>query len=799
MTSNEVWMGSGTSVTMAYESDLFLGYMNPGPTMGLEGTKEANYVRFNVGYEADEGNWSATTKEFSDYYELVPDLYTGCTAEFYWTEGTGSPTLQLTAMVAGNDKTGLFFAGQKGDYPSGLFNTGTATPSNPRGYIILKGRGATIPAPISMRRLNGASIAADDLVEAGTNVATTFCNAGDRLYNQDNALIGVIHTNNGADITFSADTSKDTTSQVAPALGKQTFVVDGSLVGTVQAGDAFTLYLSSKPLYMGQVLTVSDNGLTITTTARLPNQSTISCTTTNADATVTMASTANVKAGMTVTGVSIPNSTTVLSVTDGTTIELSQNAADATNGGNAGAGKSLVFATPNTSVYKGSGALVAGTEINVPHIRTLSDNWIGLTNSVTPPSLDIEMKQMNLALAGTRNWTYQYKGLETAGEANIDVNLNHGSWLYYALGNVSSVSLTKTDKTHSSPFVSVDGVEGSTHKVYAGFTTDADRNTSGHTANGKFHRVLKGTSTLCPPLLPLSGAALLTTPNINASGIGENLITYTFTERNDATLPSFSLELTQEKGSNVGSIPMTDTNTYNQTVYSQIYPGCMVNSFTLSANENEEVKSTMGLNVKRIFETPNNYVSKAYDATNNDTTEFKRLFNFGQLTGQDVDVTESNQSMIDPFYFSDGTISLFGADFMKVSSMTLTINNSITDKRYVGQYNKQIKHAVPAQRTYELSMQALVTDRRIFDELRRQSPHRFALNAAETDNTKHALIQLLFTKDNGESIKLQFDDYMISANTWPIPDDKGVITVDFTIMPIRIGTMEAISSWVMQN
>ncbi len=40
---------------------------------------------------------------------------------------------------------------------------------------------------------------------------------------------------------------------------------------------------------------------------------------------------------------------------------------------------------------------------------------------------------------------------------------------------------------------------------------------------------------------------------------------------------------------------------------------------------------------------------------------------------------------------------------------------------------------------------------------------------------------------------------MISANTWPIPDDKGVITVDFTIMPIRIGTMEAISSWVMQN
>ena len=203
------------------------------------------------------------------------------------------------------------------------------------------------------------------------------------------------------------------------------------------------------------------------------------------------------------------------------------------------------------------------------------------------------------------------------------------------------------------------------------------------------------------------------------------------------------------------------------------------------------------MNVKRVFETPNNYVSKAYDATNNDTTEFKRLFNFGQISGRDTDVTEANQSMIDPFYFSDGTISLFGADFMKVSSMSLTINNTLTDKRYVGQYNKQIKHVAPAQRTYELTMQALVTDRRIFDELRRQSPHRFALQ--DTDTTKNAKIQLLFTKDNGESIKLQFDDYMISATTWPIPDDKGVVMVDFTIMPIRIGTMEAISSWVIQS
>ena len=798
MVSNEVWMGSGTSVTMAYESDLFLGYMNPGPTMGLTGTKEANYVRYNVGYEDDGSNSSATSKEFSDYYELVPDLYTGCTAEFYYTEGTGNPTLQMTAMVAGNDKTGIYFAGQKADYPSCLFNTGSASPSNPRGYIILKGRGATIPAPISMRRLNGADITADDLTEASINVATTFCDAGDRLYNQDNALIGVIHTNNGTDITFSATTTTTLSSLVAPALGKQTFTASSSLIGTLQAGDAFTLYLNSKPLYMGQVLGISDDGTVITTTDKLSNQTTLTCTTTDADATVTTTSTADLRVGMTVTGTSIQSSTTILSITDATTFELSQNADSS-----AASGLSLVFATPTgTTIYKGSGALVAATEINVPHIRTLSDNWIGLTNSITPPNVEVETKQVNLALAGTRNWTYQYKGLETAGEASVDVNLNHGSWLYYALGNISSLSCsTESAEDSTSCFRIAEAANTSKHDVWAGYSgLDADDyNTDGHnTLNGKFHRVLKNSQVICPPMLPFNGARKLTVPDVT-NGVASNLITYSFTERNDATLPSFSLELTQEKGSNLGSIPMRDANTYNETVYSQLYPGCMVNSFTFSANENEEVKSTLSLNVKRVFETPNNYVSKAYDATNNDTTEFKRLFNFGQLSGADADCTEARHSFIDPFYFSDGTISLFGADFMKVSSMSLTISNGLTDKRYVGQYNKQIKHVVPAQRTYELTMQALVTDRRIFDELRRQSPHRFALNAAETDNTKHALIQLLFTKDNGESIKLQFDDYMISANTWPIPDDKGVIMVDFTIMPIRIGTMEAISSWVIQS
>lgn len=58
----------------------------------------------------------------------------------------------------------------------------------------------------------------------------------------------------------------------------------------------------------------------------------LSCTTVNTDATVTTASTATLAPGMKVTGTGIPADATVLSITDGTTFELSANAtASATN------------------------------------------------------------------------------------------------------------------------------------------------------------------------------------------------------------------------------------------------------------------------------------------------------------------------------------------------------------------------------------------------------------------------------------------------------------------------------------
>lgn len=769
MVSNETWMGAGTSITMAYESELFLGYMPYGPTLGRTGTNKANLVKYSLGYALDgsnvaienaHGNGTNAVKHFTDYYHLVPDLYTGCIAKFYWTETNGTtPTLQHTAMVAGNDADAIYFAGNLNDYNtlwtddnSLLDGTGT----HKRGYIVLESRGSVIPAPISLEKRNstvGSELETGDTeitVASGLDGSIENLNVDDLLYTSSGQLIGKIY---GFSVDATALTLQDAHSGLST--DNTIHILSGSL-GTLAGG-------STQANGIGTITVPSDLTGHLTAGDYISNH-------------------ANTRASVGILG-------KVITLSDSGLIVTYAQSASAT-------------ASASDEIYKGRkiATVSATTHIYTVSPKTLSDNWVGLANSITPPSIEMEMKQVNLALGGTRNYSYQYKGMETAGNASLDLNLNHGSWLYYALGSLASVSSTASaQKTHTNNFQTVDSAPAN-HLVYSGVATDVDdRNSTGHTQNGKFHRVLKGSQAICPPLLPFTSASLITNPSVNANGIGTDLITYTFGERNDNFLPTFALELTNQKGSTLTTTntPMTDRNTYNESCYSQLFPGCMVNSMTFTANANEEVKTTLDLNVKRVFEVPNGYVAKAFDATNNNTNEMKTLFNFGQQTGKELDVSEQRHSLIEPFYFSDGNISLFGANFMRVESMTLTINNSVTDKRYIGQYNKQIKMAHPAQRTYELTMTAQVTDRRIFDELRRKSPHRVALGL-ESDGS-NSVIELLFTKDNGERIKLQFDDYMISASNWPIPDDRGPVIVDFTIMPLRVSTLDAVSGWVMQK
>jgi hypothetical protein len=756
MVSTETWMGSGQSVTLAPESELFLGYMNLGPTLGMANTNKAHLIKYSVGYALNGTSVTVgTTAKFSDYYELVPDLYTGCTANFYYSDSsTDAATLRFSARVAGNDADAIYFSGDIKDYPT-LYNKDTnATAANPRGYIVLEAKGSIIPAPHSLETIDGSVTA---LVATNTTITNV-------LGNGQKFVVGdIIRRGNGTEI--------------------------------------------------GRVITSSENGTLLNTITEPVSATTHLHLITNSLATV---SGTPVLASVTISSITTSDLTGILTAGDWVSIFTSDVAASATLCGRVMYVSStivkvaLIAAGDNPAntehIFLGRTVFTAGvgaTSIHRVSPRILSNNWLGLTNTVGIPTVDIETKQLNLSLAGSRNWSYQYRGMETAGQASLDVNLNHGSWLYYAFGGLSSATTAGTDtvETATNVFETATAASTTAHLTFAGYSTgdDDDRNSSTHlsNSNGKFHRVLKNTQTICPPILPFNSIAKIANPSDDGTTGIQDEITYVFSERNDSTLPTFALELLTQKGSlTLGDNKslMVDRNTYNESVYAQIYPGCAVSDLTLSANENEEVKATLNMNVKRVFEAPDGYVGKCYDSTDNDTSEFKNLLNFGQQTGANANIT---QSFIDPFFFSNGSISLFGQEFLKVNSFSLSLQNTLTDKRYVGQYNNQIKDFVTGQRTYEITMQALVTDRRLFDELRNASPHRISLG--ETADGTNAKIALSFTKSNGESIRLEFDDYMVSASTWPLQDDRGPILVDFTIMPLRTATLNAVTHWVMQS
>lgn len=771
MVSSEAWMGSGLSVTMAPESELFLGYMPFGPTLGRENTDKATLIKYSLGF-ADEtveienafAEGTEAEKHFTDYYHLVPDLYTGCIAKFYYSDSSADATapysLQFTAIVAGNDADAIYFHGNISDFPT-LWTETTPSAARPKGYITLSKQGAIVPAPIDLEKRTSETMSTayqnghfDLTVNDGLDGTVENLNVDDLIYTSAGKFIGKIYgfSTSGAamssrdahdglatddTIHICSDSLGAVADITAVANGIGAFVMPTSMTGILTAGDTISRHASgdnrggSAPL--GIVLTVDSAGTEVTFVQYATN---------------TVAATDHIYWGR----------------------RISQG-----------------VPTSQTAIY-------------TVRPRILSDEWLGLTNSVTVPNVDIETKAIPMSFGGSRNMTYQYRGMETASEASIDLNMTNGTWLHYAFGQTALTQPTTEGLANNSPFTARASTAATAHETWVAMDGSS---VAGINSGPFFHRVLRGGTTICPPTMPGKSAKQLHASNgypTLTNGVAQNTFTYTFTERNDSELPSFALEFVNQKGTKLANAPMVDRNTYNEECYVQVYPGCVMNSFTLTANENEEVKASMGLNVKRVFEAPDGYMGRCYSATetggtdilDNPTNDFRNLYNFGQLTGNGGTSAAGTikQEFVTPFFFSDGTVSLFGQNFLKVSSFSLTLNNGVTDKRYLGNYNKQIKMSVSGQRTYEVTMTALVTDRRIFDELRKESSTRSVL-------TSDSVVELHLTKSDGESIKLQFDDFMVSTNTWPMGEDRGPIYVDFTIIPLKTGTLNATSSSVL--
>lgn len=229
-------------------------------------------------------------------------------------------------------------------------------------------------------------------------------------------------------------------------------------------------------------------------------------------------------------------------------------------------------------------------------------------------------------------------------------------------------------------------------------------------------------------------------------------ITYTITENDTGELPSFALEVTHEKGNVLDADYFQDANTQNLMSY--IYTGCQVNTLTLNFEEGQEVTTSISAVSRKAHRAETNYVPKRKVRTTSS------LFNF---SGTDSDNN--------PYMYSDGTIKMYGQTLGRIKSGSVTISNSITPHRYIGNYDRTMASAHTAgQRTYEINLTMMITDRTIWDELRNQN---------ETDSTI-GLIEIEFAKSATDKIVMKFDDYLTTSIDVPFPDDKGAIEVNLT-------------------
>lgn len=413
--------------------------------------------------------------------------------------------------------------------------------------------------------------------------------------------------------------------------------------------------------------------------------------------------------------------------------------------------------------------------------RLLADTWLGLTESITFPEVEVEIKPLNLSLGGSRNITYQYKGIETAQSASLDIVANQASWLYYFFGRCTNVDIGNVDASdafsESAPTGAAPTGSSPDYTAVAGKTyIEYDAVTE----TGPIFRRTIGTSIIPfvnPAIEDQSAMHPITAPSLSSGKI-QNAIEYTFAEQEGDLLPSFAMEQVFSKltdsagGSNIYRTETAETNeSFN---FVRIARGCKVNTLTLSANENEEVKINIDASTRAVHKLESD---ENYDARRGVTDETS-FFNFSSVA-----------EFREPFFFSDGTFSVFGQSFLKINTLSINMNNNLQERRFLGVGNKSVQEAIPTQRTYEITFTGHVTDNLLFNEL---------LNQTENTGTSQ-LLELVFTKATGERITLKFKDYFVTSANFPLTEDKGPIVVEATVTPRNLHECKVRTHWLLQG
>mgnify|MGYP003151680689 CR=1 FL=1 len=553
--NNEVFLGSGASLTLVPELDFKI-------------IPETTVAEGHTSVQLDTAAVTSSNTGMR-HFQLVDDLYKGCTLELYDAStgvvGLAAPTIsnagtqiqadesvitntpinalgslastgaELFLNLLEHQNTVTFAAEGGSNYNSGYLTILLASASGGTSSlaVLFDARSATVASPtvdddVEVNIANSATgeEIAEGVLQALSGKALTVVRSGAML-TITNTVGGYVGANMIAESTTTATTIPGTDTQIGGIIQSVTVVNAGT---SVSGADNLTI-----------TSTGGTNGILALAAAAATSNSLVSTHTVTT------------------------NNSTTLTFTP---------AVGALSAG---------YSSADYFILKGYGAPCPAPTHDKSasgRRRLNADNWLGLVESASFPSVEVEMKQMNLQLGGTRNFTHQYKGIETAQGGNINLVANHASWLYYFLGKCDSISFgtTPSGSVQQTEFLAVSGSAG----------VDAVLVDNGAIlSEGPMLYRTMGTADalIVPPLMPTDAKAdmdKLTLPTTTS-----HFLTYTFSETDINTLPSFALEQTLSKLESTNKYHTDSSSDRESKNFVRIARGNMVNSMTLTGFEHQ--------------------------------------------------------------------------------------------------------------------------------------------------------------------------------------------------------------------
>lgn len=493
--------------------------------------------------------------------------------------------------------------------------------------------------------------------------------------------------------------------------------------------------------------------------------------------------------------------------------------------------------------------------------RLNADNWIGIAETITFPTLEQELKQMNLGLGGTRNFSYQYKGIRTASGGSLALTANNGSWLYYALGGINTIDYTAATgsiaevSTASANVVLAATFDTSDAIIALDTATDLDKLVIGMTATST--NISSGQTISA---IDYDANAITLSANPDGAGTNEDV---TF------AIPAANRELFLASGNDLVFVPDGANATsgvqqsvdadivntgpimyrtvkgsteilppYNPILYPTIANMNVVDrtqmiTYTLEEGNTSDLPS---FTLEQSLSKDPNVLTTDATTTTDESTSFTRIARGNRVNTLTLEAAEGeevkfnvdiNSRLVDSitdiykkantdptyearngvpvnddlFNWNAGTNS--GAPFFFSSGSLEAFGQQFLKVSSVSveiANNLQDKRYMGGHRDMKEGLAAQRAYTITFSAIVTDDEiYRHFLNEAETTGTAAAnLIKLRFDKeDNNEFIDLQFKNYFLDTANWTIPDDKGPVTIEATIKPRDLHSCTIGTDWVI--